>query len=423
MKPSSRRIRRALWLSATAATAAGLTVAGVASSVAAQQTSLSSTTSNTGPGYPPPGGIYAPFTNCPITNPLMQESPPSSDPASGGVSFAACTAGEVTSGTLKIGNIITKVVQPVNVQFGFFPPPNGAFGGDNTTGLTPSPAVLPPRAGLSALLVTKPDLVPESLLKALGCPSSNSTVETLCQKAAHLGGKYLKIFGLAQSAGQLTNFGLLSWTQRMKVQLINPLLGNNCYIGTDQNPVVVNPQLSVGPGGGLTVEPDPNPAKHPDTEVLKITKAIATDNTFFAPAVTGCGPGGLANIAVDEAIDTSAGLPAASGSNSLTLKGTFAVAVSFAGEDSSLSQPQNNAQIVLSAFKASVGTPRSVNSGRSPPRWTPLARFSRPMGSPSAPRPAASPARWPTRPWPAGTVRRTATISAVSRSCGTTGRA
>jgi hypothetical protein len=290
----------------------------------------------------------------------MQEVASSvSDPAAGGVSYAACTAGDATSGTLKIGNITTPVVQPVNVQFGFFPLPNAAFGGDNTTGLSPIPAVLPPPAGLSALLVTKPDLIPESLTTALGCPSSNPTVENLCQVAQQRGGKFQQVFGLAQEAGQLTNFGLLTWTQRIKIQLINPLLGNNCYIGTDQNPIVVNPQLSVGPGGGLTVLHDPNPAKHPDTEVLKVTKAIATDNTFFAPAVAGCGPGGLANVPVDEAIDTSAGLPAASGSNSLILNGTFSVAVSFAGEDSLLTQPQNNAQIVLSAFKASAGEPDS----------------------------------------------------------------
>jgi hypothetical protein len=117
---------------------------------------------------------------------------------------------------------------------------------------------------------------------------------------------------------------------------------------------VVNPQLSVGPGGGLSAIPDQNPAEHPDTEVLDITNAISSDNTFFAPAVTGCGPGGLANIAVDEALDTSAGLPAASGSNSITLNGTFAVAVTSAGGDTSLAQPQNNALILLSAFKASA---------------------------------------------------------------------
>jgi hypothetical protein len=178
-------------------------------------------------------------------------------------------------------------------------------------------------------------------------------------QAKNFGGKYLDIFGLAQSAGQLTNFGLLSWTQRIKVKLINPLLGNNCYIGTDQNPIVVNPQISVNPGGQLEGIPDPNPAKHPDTEVLDITSATASDNTFFAPAVTGCGPGGVANIAVDEAIDASAGLPAASGANSLSLSGTFQIAITSAGEDSALPQPQNNPRVLLSAFRASVGLPPS----------------------------------------------------------------
>ena len=43
------------------------------------------------------------------------------------------------------------------------------------------------------------------------------------------------------------DFGLLSWTQRIKLKLINPLLGNNCYVGTDQNPIVVNPQISSQP--------------------------------------------------------------------------------------------------------------------------------------------------------------------------------
>jgi hypothetical protein len=294
---------------------------------------------------------------------MQQVASSVSDPAAEGVSYAACVAGQAVNGTLKIGNITTPVTQRVNVQFGFYPQPNAAPGGDNTTGLSPIPAVLPPPAGVSAMLVTKPDLIPESLTTALGCPSSNATVEALCQEAAENGGEDNTVYGLAQEAGQLTNFGLVTWTQRIKVQLINPLLGNNCYVGTDQNPIVVNPQLSVGPGGMLKVLHDPNPAAHPDTEVLKITKAIATDNTFFAPAVTGCGPGGVANIAVDEALDTAAGLPAASGSNSLVLNGTFSVALCGAGEDTTLTQPQNNAQILLSAFKASTGMAPSAGSG------------------------------------------------------------
>jgi hypothetical protein len=155
----------------------------------------------------------------------------------------------------------------------------------------------------------------------------------------------VNVYAQAQSAGQITNFNLVTWTQPLKFQLINPLLGDDCYIGSDDNPVVLNPSLR----GTLVVENDPNPTSHPDTGVLEVTNGSATDTTFAAPGVTGCGPGGSANIAVDEAIDASAGLPAASGSNSLTLSGTFSLAVCFA--------PDNMARILLSAFRDSVGTP------------------------------------------------------------------
>jgi hypothetical protein len=340
-----------------------MTVAGVASSALAGQHRTSPTRATGGPGYPPPGGIYTPFTNCPLLNPLMQETPPGSDPGAGGLSAAACAAGNATSGSIKVGNITTPVVRPVNVQFGFFTPPNAALGGDNTGGVANyAGGILPPLAGVSAILVTKPDLVPESLLTALGCPGTAPVVKQLCQEAKFHGGKYLDIYALAQSAGQITNFGVVSWTQRIKIQLINPLLGDNCYVGSDNNPIVLNPQLSLAPGGQFLQENDPNPAKHPDTSVIVITKATASDSTFTAPGVTGCGPGGLANIAVDEAFDTSAGLPAASGTNSLSLTGVFSIAATSAGEDATLPQPQNNAKILRSAFRASVGTP--APSGR-----------------------------------------------------------
>lgn len=202
-----------------------------------------------------------------------------------------------------------------------------------------------PRAGLEAQLVSRPELVPGGLLKALGCPSSDPGVEKLCEKAADRGGKDLNVFAQAQSAGPITNFNLVTWTQPLKFKLINPLLGDDCYIGSEDNPVVLNPSLS----GTPVIEIDPNPTAHPDTAVLEVTNGAATDTTFAAPGVTGCGPGGSANIAVDEAIDTSAGLPAASGSNSLTLNGTFSLAVCFA--------PAHMARILLSAFKDSVGTP------------------------------------------------------------------
>jgi hypothetical protein len=333
----------------TSAAAVALIAVGVPAVALAAHPAPHARTAAGGPGYPPPGGIYAPFTNCPVLNPLMQEA------VSG--SAVICSAGNVTSGSITIGNITTPVVRPVNVQFGGVQTPNANFGGDWTTGTSSfAGGILPPPAGLNAMLVTKPDLIPQSLTTALGCATAtNSVVLSLCSQAANGTAKDNEVFALAQSAGQLTNFGLVTWTQRLKFKLINPLLGNNCYIGNNNQPIVVNPSISLAPGGQTLVENDPNPAKHPNTQVLDITAAIASDTTFTAPGVTGCGPGGAKNIPVDEALDAGTGLPAASGVNSLTLNGAFAIAACF--------NKKNQANILLSAFRdssTSAGTRESA---------------------------------------------------------------
>jgi hypothetical protein len=163
----------------------------------------------------------------------------------------------------------------------------------------------------------------------------------LCHEAANRGGKYLRVFGSAQSAGPITNFQVKTWMQPVEFHLINPLLGSNCYIGSSDNPIVLNPLLN----GTVVVEMDPHPRFRSNTGVFKITSATATDTTFATPGVTGCGPGGTANIAVDEAIDASVGLPSESGKNSLTLDGTFYLGASAAAH--------NMASVLLSAFRAS----------------------------------------------------------------------
>jgi hypothetical protein len=345
MKASSQWIRRALLWSAAGATAAAMIVTGSSAQATTAHSGASqsrASSNHTGPGYPPPKGIYKPFTDCPLLNPLMRESL--------GGNATGCVAGVVNQGTIKIGNITTKIKYstkngyPVLVQFGIWDPPNATP--QQFTG-----GILPPLDGLPAQLVTAPPYIPGGLLTALGCPNKHPGVQKLCDEATTLGGKYLKVRAAAQSAGPITNFQLTTWTQPLKFNLINPLLGANCYIGSDDNPVVVNPSLT----GTLVQENDPQPTIHPDTAVLKIKDATATDTAFTAPGVTGCGPGGSADIAIDYAIDGAAGLPSVSGSNSLTLSGTFYLAACYA--------PHNMAHILLSAFRASATTSASQPAG------------------------------------------------------------
>jgi hypothetical protein len=316
-------------------------VAAVALIAVGVSAAATSGTTARGPGYPPPKGIYAPFTNCPLNNPLMHEA---QQPG-----FSACVDGHAVSGSITIGTITTQVTEPVDVQFGFADSPPSP----NTTYPLPTYA---PLAGVSAILSTKPDLLPESLTTALGCATATDpTVQSICQQAQTRGGVYNQIYALAQEAGELQNFDLLAWTQPVKFNLINPLLGSNCTIGTDGDPVVLHPQLSVGPGGGLSVANDPEPTVHPNAFVLGLTGAVASDTTFSAPGVIGCGPGGLANVAVDEAIDASSGLPAASG-NSLTLNGSFQIAA----DETYSGPPVDYANELLAAFKASTNGEHSV---------------------------------------------------------------
>jgi hypothetical protein len=334
MQGSRRRFRRAFFGGAIAVAAAAALVAGVTTSALSAQPKTTAGHHQFPRGYPPPGGIYTGMTRCPLFDQLMHES----------VQFTACVLGDATSGSITLGNITTPVVEPVNVQFGFYTAANQNFYAD----------VVPPPEGLSAQLVTRPDPIPETLSTALGCATTTSTViESLCQRAQHLGKFGEDVYALAESDGAITNFDLLSWTQPVVFQLINPVLGPQCTIGTLGDPVLLHPALSIS---SAKIENDPNPTEHPDTFVLA-SQATASDTTFTAPGVTGCGPGGVANIAVDEALDASSGLPAASGVNSLTLTGDFNIAACEASEDSSLTQPQDDAQILLSAFLASVGTP------------------------------------------------------------------
>jgi hypothetical protein len=318
MMTCSSRVRHALVVpSVRLAVAGALIYAGV---VAAPAMAV---------GYPAPGGIYAPFTNCPLHNPVMRGSV--------GGSATGCIASINTSGTFTINGFPTPITHPVIVQFGVWSPPNA----------TPnqfSGGVVEPANGQS--LVTSPEQIPGGLPLLLLCPGSTPGVAKLCKKAITSG--HTEVTAQVLSAGPIDNFALTTFTQPVKIKLTNPLLGGNCFIGSDSDPIVLNPTII---SGNLTVEPDPDPVRFPTTVVLAILDAVATDDTFSVPAATGCGPRGVA----DAAINSLLGLPSPSGNNHLVLNGDSLFADDFSAS--------NQARDLLAAFKASVGVPPASPSG------------------------------------------------------------
>jgi hypothetical protein len=111
----------------------------------------------------------------------------------------------------------------------------------------------------------------------------------------------------------------------LKIKLSNPILGEDCYIGSDTEPVVLH--LT----DGTTSPPFPN---HPisgsrgtlediaHNKIITIKGNTLVDNSFAAPAATGCGTGLLAPV-IGALVNLDAGLPSGAGHNTAIMSGSF----------------------------------------------------------------------------------------------------
>jgi hypothetical protein len=101
-----------------------------------------------------------------------------------------------------------------------------------------------------------------------------------------------------------------------KIKLENPLLGGECYIGSEAKPVTFN--LTTG----TTAPPPPNtPIKGTvgdlelveEGEIIELAGVSLVDNAFSAPESSGCG--GLFSFLIGPIINAKLGLPSAAGHN------------------------------------------------------------------------------------------------------------
>src|SRR5262245_60949708 len=177
-------------------------------------------------GYPAPGGIYAPFTDCPLHKPEMRLADPG---------FAmGCIKSITPSGTFTINGIPVAITHPVTVQF-------GTYSVIDSTGSQVF-FVVPPQDHKQ--LLAEPEIIPDGLL-VLVCSTGDPAVAKLCQKAMKTGKTDLAVE--VQLAGPITNFSPLAevpFTLPIKVKLTNPLLGGKCFIGSDDDPILLNPTFN-----------------------------------------------------------------------------------------------------------------------------------------------------------------------------------
>jgi hypothetical protein len=91
----------------------------------------------------------------------------------------------------------------------------------------------------------------------------------------------------------------------IKVHLHNPVLGPNCYIGSNAKPIVLN----------LSETPTSQPQQMGAGNATIVTGVELADNTFAVPGASGCGIFGL----LDPILNLKVGLPSPSGKNAVLI--------------------------------------------------------------------------------------------------------
>jgi hypothetical protein len=109
-------------------------------------------------------------------------------------------------------------------------------------------------------------------------------------------------------------------TLPLKVKLDNEVLGEDCYIGSDAEPIVLH--LTVGktapPAPAEPLEGHRNPIEYKDKKrLVYIPDNTLVDNNFTVPGVTGCG--GALSAIIDPIVDLDTGLPSKAGESKVVM--------------------------------------------------------------------------------------------------------
>jgi hypothetical protein len=194
---------------------------------------------------------------------------------------AGCIRTVVTGGFFKMGNKNVPISKPIVIS--------GGVKGDLTGFSANSKGGMPPVK----------QLVPGGVIGLTG----------LDWLVNFLGIEALQLYAATELVGP-PSIGE-SFTLPIRVHLINPVLGNNCYVGSPSNPIHLNlletksPEFKEDPSG-----------------ITTLNNGEFTDKTFSAPGATGCTLTlfGFIPISINGLVNSQSGLPAPSGTNETVQK-------------------------------------------------------------------------------------------------------
>jgi hypothetical protein len=275
------------------------------------------------PALAVPKGEYAVFSDCPLSN----------------AAVTGCIVGHTESGEFVIGTKKTKVPieKTITLQGGFEEEIEAEFrmpfveAEDGNT-LSKTPQTVP--GGLLGIKcaeikgegslekaarklceeVVKSKLNTVTATTELALPAPPATLSSIFLSEASL-----------QEPILYEAFGIPALGLPVKVKLENPLLGNECYIGSSTEPIVL--KLTTG----TTKPPPPNKSitgkigeftSRAEGGILVIKNNSLVDNVFAVPAAKGCG-GKAFEALIDPVVNAKLGLPSPSGNNTAILNGTL----------------------------------------------------------------------------------------------------
>lgn len=250
-----------------------------------------------------PTGDYAPFADCPLSNPATD----------------VCIFAQTESGELEIGKKAIPIAETMTLQGGVHE--EGAsgkqtfIGAEDGESFSKTSQVVP--GGRFAITAPKslPGYVQEIFNEFIDREATDLTATTeLAAPASTIG---IDTQGLIEAKGS----GL---SLPVKVKLSSPLLGEGCYIGSNADPIVIPLTTGViGPSSRhRPLEGKPGHAHFKDEyNLVTISEDSLVNDSFPAPRASGCG--GMLGFLVDPAINAELGLPVAAGANEALLDGTL----------------------------------------------------------------------------------------------------
>lgn len=242
-----------------------------------------------------PTGEFAQFAQCEYEN----------------IEVSTCIDWTWSSGTLKVGTKTIPIVNPITLQASYVPEMDllGATNGD-----TLSKTAQPIPGGLSGTTAPTswPKAVQENYNEQIetGLTGINATIE--------LAGPTKGLTNTTLSTENLLLEEGTALTLPVKIHLDSAILGSNCYIGSNSQPIHL--QFTTGTSGGLKGSAG-EIMFNKEFTLADLTKVRLVDNTFAVPGANGCG--GIFSALYDPFINSLFGIPAASGENHAVLEGTL----------------------------------------------------------------------------------------------------